>query len=63
MIVANLLKNPSQAKAIIKRVIKQIPLEPNWPCHDALKNAIMTDKKFWPRKTKSELAPFLKKYQ
>jgi 5'-methylthioadenosine phosphorylase len=63
MIVANLLKNASQAKAILKRVIAHIPREPNCPCHDALKNAIMTDKKFWPRKTKMDLALLLKKYE
>jgi 5'-methylthioadenosine phosphorylase len=62
LIVANLLKNASQAKAILKRVIAQIPKEPNWPCHDALKNSILTDKKLWPRKTKTELALLLKKY-
>jgi 5'-methylthioadenosine phosphorylase len=62
MVVANLTKNAGQAQAIIKRVIAHIPDEPNWPCHDALKNAIMTDKKLWPRKTKAELAPLLKKY-
>ena len=62
MVVANLTKNASQAKAIIKRVIAQIPSEPNWPCHDALKNAIMTDRKLWPRKITAELAPLLKKY-
>jgi hypothetical protein len=27
-----------------------------------LKNAIMTDRKFWPAKTKKELAPLLAKY-
>jgi len=63
MVVANLMKNASQAKAIIKRVLPQIPLEPNWPCHSALKNAIMTDKPCWPRQTKRELAPLLKKYE
>jgi len=62
MVVANLMKNAGQAQAIIKRVIEQIPAEPNWPCHDALQHAIMTDKKFWPRKTKAELALLLKKY-
>jgi 5'-methylthioadenosine phosphorylase len=62
MIVANLLKNAERAKAIIKRVIAHIPGEPNWPCHDALKNAIMTDKKLWPRRTRADLAPLLKKY-
>jgi 5'-methylthioadenosine phosphorylase len=63
MIVANLTKNAGQAKAIITRVIPQIPAEPNWPCHDALKNAIMTDKKAWPAKTKAELKPLLEKYR
>jgi 5'-methylthioadenosine phosphorylase len=62
MVVANLTKNASQAKAIITRAIAQIPGQPSWPCHDALKNAIMTDKKWWPRKTMLELAPLLKKY-
>ena len=62
MVIANLTKNASQAKAIIKRVIELIPAEPCWPCHDALKNAIMTDKKMWPKKTAADLAPLLKKY-
>jgi 5'-methylthioadenosine phosphorylase len=62
MIIANLTKNASQAKAIIVRVIPQIPPEPGWPCHDALKNAIMTDKKLWPARTKTQLKPLLKKY-
>ncbi len=62
MIVANLMKNADQAKAIIKRVVALIPNEPGWPCHDALKNAILTDKKIWPRRTRAELAPLLKKY-
>jgi 5'-methylthioadenosine phosphorylase len=62
MIIANLTKNASQAKAIIVRVIPQIPPEPGWPCHDALKNAIMTDKNLWPARTKTQLKPLLKKY-
>jgi 5'-methylthioadenosine phosphorylase len=62
MVVANLQKNASQAKAIIRRVIPKIPKEPNWPCHDALRNAIMTDKKCWPTKTKAKLKPLLNKY-
>jgi 5'-methylthioadenosine phosphorylase len=62
MVIANLMKNASHAKAIIKRVIPQIPAAPNWPCHDALKNAIMTDKKLWPAKTKAQLKLLLKKY-
>ncbi|MSR42937.1 MAG: S-methyl-5'-thioadenosine phosphorylase [Pedosphaera sp.] len=54
--------NAAMAKRIISRAIPQIPTTPDWPCHDALKNAIMTEKKLWPAKTRKELAPLLKKY-
>jgi len=62
MVIANLTKNASVAKEIIQQVIPQIPREPNWPCHDALRDAIMTDRKLWPAKTRKELAPLLAKY-
>jgi 5'-methylthioadenosine phosphorylase len=62
MVIANLTKNAALAKAIIAKVIPQIPAEPIWPCHSALQNAIMTDKKCWPVTTKKELAPILEKY-
>jgi 5'-methylthioadenosine phosphorylase len=63
MIIANLTKNAAMAKAIIARALPHIPAEPNWPCHEALKNAIMTDKKLWPAKTARELAPILRRYR
>jgi 5'-methylthioadenosine phosphorylase len=62
MVIANLLKNAATAKAIIARAIPQIPLEPNWPCHSALKNAIMTDRKMWPPKAIAQLKPIIAKY-
>jgi len=62
MVVANLMKNAATAKAIVARVIPQIPPEPNWPCHRALKNAIATDRQVWPRRTIAELKPILAKY-
>ncbi|MEO7299569.1 MAG: S-methyl-5'-thioadenosine phosphorylase [Verrucomicrobiota bacterium] len=62
LVIANLMKNAATAQKILTQVIPQIPNEPNWPCHDALRNAIMTDKKLWPAKIKSELAPLLRKY-
>ena len=62
MVIENLTRNAALAKRIVAQVIPQIPKEPNWPCHDALRNAIMTDKKLWPAKTKKELAPLLMKY-
>src|SRR5206468_12291290 len=51
MVIANLTKNAAMAKAIVAKVLPQIPAIPNWPCHDALKNAVMTDRKCWPQKT------------
>ncbi len=62
MVIENLAKNATKAKEIIRRTIPQIPLEANWPCHSALKTAIMTDKKFWPEKTRRDLQPILQKY-
>lgn len=62
MIIANLNKNAEMAKAIVKHVISRIPRKADWYCHRALKNAILTDRKLWPAKTKKELKPLLGKY-
>ena len=62
MVINNLHKNAEMAKAIIAKTIPQIPAAPSWSCHDALRNAIMTDKKLWPAKTKRELKPLLARY-
>jgi 5'-methylthioadenosine phosphorylase len=62
MIIDNLRRNAEMAKAIVAKTIPQIPSAPSWSCHDSLRNAIMTDKKVWPAKTKRELAPLLAKY-
>ena len=62
MVVANLQKNAAQAKEIIARVLPQIPLERGCSCHHALQNAILTDRKFWPPKTRAALEPILKDY-
>ncbi len=62
MVIQNLQENATQAKAIIAQVLPQIPKAPGWPCHSALKNAIMTERKFWPAKTVKELGPILAKY-
>lgn len=63
MVIGNLMKNAATAKRIVTEVIAEIPAEPGWPCHNALADAIMTDKKLWPAKRKKDLAPILKKYR
>ena len=62
MVIENLHKNASQAKAMITETIPLIPEEPNWPCHSALQNAIMTERKLWPAPSVKRLKPLLKKY-
>ncbi len=62
MIIANLNRNAAQAKSVIANTIPLIPKEPTWASHNALKTAILTDKKLWPAKTKTALMPLLKKY-
>ena len=62
MVIDNLHRNAAQAKAVIAKVLPQIPKKPNWPCHSALRNAILTDRKFWPGRTVKELRPLLEKY-
>jgi 5'-methylthioadenosine phosphorylase len=62
MVIANLHRNADTAKKIVAAAISKIPAESNWPCHSALKNSFLTDKKFWPKKTVAELKPVLAKY-
>ncbi len=62
MVLANVAKNAATAKAIIAKVIPQIPVAPTWPCHSALQNAIMTDRQCWPKQTTAALKPILAKY-
>lgn len=62
MIVDCLHRNAETAKRIICDVIPSLPTEANFKSHRALKNAIMTDKKLWPKKTVAELKPILAKY-
>jgi 5'-methylthioadenosine phosphorylase len=62
MIIANLHRNADTAKKIVAAAVAKIPAEPEWSCHSALKHAILTDKKFWPKKTVTALNPILAKY-
>jgi 5'-methylthioadenosine phosphorylase len=62
MVIDNLTKNAALAKAILREVIPHIPKAALWPCHSALRNAIMTERKLWPKKTIRELRPLLRKY-
>jgi 5'-methylthioadenosine phosphorylase len=61
MILQNLHKNAVTAQRIVADVVGRIP-ETECKCHRALKNAIMTAPKLWPKSVAKELAPILGKY-
>jgi 5'-methylthioadenosine phosphorylase len=61
-VVEYLNRNAAQARAIIRHAVPRMPAEPNWPCHTALQQAILTDKRLWPARTKSRLKPILERY-
>jgi 5'-methylthioadenosine phosphorylase len=62
MVLEYLHRNAETAKRIVAAAIPKIPTEANWPCHSALKNAILTARKLWPAKTRVDLKPLLQKY-
>lgn len=62
MVIQNLSKNIDNAKKIISMVIRNIPEERNCACREALKYAIITDKKFIPDKVKKDLDIIIGKY-
>lgn len=55
MVLANLAKNATLAKQIVRRAIALIDPGQDCTCHRALDNAIMTPHQLWPAKTKREL--------
>jgi len=59
MVIQNLTRNSNLAKQIIRRAVAMLPVEASCGCHRALENAIMTDRKLWPAKTRKELGLLL----
>jgi len=62
MIIENLNKNIENAKKILSAIAEKLPEERSCGCKDALKYAIVTDKKIIPEKTKKDLKIIIEKY-
>lgn len=62
MVIQNLLKNVENSKQIIKKIIKDMPQERKCGCGFALRDAIVTDRKLIPDKTKKDLKVIIGKY-
>jgi 5'-methylthioadenosine phosphorylase len=55
MIIQNLTRNAALAKEVVRHAVARIPLDRSCSCHAALRNAILTDRKFWPKARRKEL--------
>jgi len=62
MVIRNLQRNIENAKRILASVIKKLPQKRTCTCKDALKYAIITDKKLIPPKIKKDLDIIIGKY-
>lgn len=62
MILANLAKNIQSAKNILKTLIPALQAQRRCSCHEALKNAIITDRKLIPKKAREDLKIIVGKY-
>jgi len=62
MVIANLLKNVENSKKMISLIVKNLPAKRSCGCKDALKHAIITDKKLISAKVKKDLNIIIGKY-
>jgi 5'-methylthioadenosine phosphorylase len=63
MVVRNLLQNAELGKKIVRNAIPNIPLQrTNCPCHNALEDAIVTNRDLIPPSTREKLGVILDKY-
>ena len=62
MVVANLLKNVSTSRDVLRRVIPRISVERDCPCASALKHAIITSTESIPGDVRERMQPIIGKY-
>lgn len=62
MVMSNLAKNVDNSKKIVKELIRVMPAERKCSCQNALKDAIVTDRKLITKKIKKDLGVIIEKY-
>ena len=63
LILENLRTNAVHAREVSARVVPEIPGEACWPCHAALRNAIITPREAWSAAAVRRLGCLLAKYR
>lgn len=61
-VIANLMKNVSNARHILRNIVKQLPVERNCECATALANGVITDRSHVPAQALKDLEPIIGKY-
>ena len=62
MIIQNLQQNSRNAQTIIRHAVKTIPADRRCHCGEALRHALITDRKLIPAETRKRLAHIVGKY-
>jgi 5'-methylthioadenosine phosphorylase len=62
VVIGHLLANAETARRVIADVIPRVPLAPDWPEHDALDSALVTQSNLWPADTVEKLRPILARF-
>jgi 5'-methylthioadenosine phosphorylase len=62
MVFDNLVTNAVTARAMLPRIIEQIPEVPDWPEHRSLDNALVTARNHWPAETVEKLRPIIGRF-
>ena len=61
-VIGHLVANAELAKKLVAKAVLKIPMEPEWPEHRSLDNALVTDKSLWPAATVENLRPILGRF-
>lgn len=60
-VVGNLVANAENVKRLVRAVVPHLPPR-SCACGSALEHAIMTERRFWPRRTVARLRPLLSRF-
>jgi 5'-methylthioadenosine phosphorylase len=61
-VFGHLTANAEAAKKVLLEVIPRIPADPGWADHRSLDNALVTERRLWPKATAKKLRPILGRF-
>jgi 5'-methylthioadenosine phosphorylase len=61
-VFGHLTANAEAAKSVLAEAIPRIPADADWPEHRSLDNALVTERKLWPKTTADKLGAILRRF-